>query len=256
LPWGKGEGPGGEVSLDDLYAILQVQPHAEGDAIQASYRRLALLYHPDRNPERRAWAEERMKRVNAAYAVLSNATRRQTYDRRRFGTSIPRPPSRPATAPAATRSRTPYPTETENDWFHLHVYAQGRAVPEVEATAEETLQHDMAEFMRLVAPPGAGNAALIDLLNSAAMGQYVAYTPYGQAIARLILRTVLPLLRDYARDGMPDSERLRRLIAHVNDLVQDRMGTEGLKMTFKGKNIVADWAGLLLTIINFLWGDA
>ena len=110
--------------------------------------------------------------------------------------------------------------------------------------------------MRLFAPPEVGNAALIDLLNSAAMGQYVAYTPYGQAIARLILRTVLPLLHDYARDGMPDSERLRRMIAHVNDLVQDRMGTEGLKMTFKSKNIVADWAGLLLTIINFLWGDA
>ena len=121
-----------------------MQPHAEGDAIQASYRRLALLYHPDRNPERRVWAEERMKRVNAAYAVLSNAKRRQTYDRRRFGMSGPRPPSRPPAAPAATRSRVPYPTETENDWFHLHIYAQGRAVPEIEATAEESLQCDLA----------------------------------------------------------------------------------------------------------------
>ena len=196
-----------------------------------------------------------MKRVNAAYAVLSNANRRQIYDRRRFGMS-PRPPNRPATAPAATRSRTPYPAETENDWFHLHVYAQGRSVPEIEAAAEEILQRDLAEFVRLVAPPGAGNAALIDLLNSAATGQYVAYTPYGQAIARLILRTVLPLLRAYANDDMPDAERLRRMIAHVNDLVQDRMGTEGLKIVFKGKNIVADWAGLLLTVVNFLWGDA
>ncbi|MCA1670165.1 MAG: DnaJ domain-containing protein [Thermomicrobia bacterium] len=234
---------------------MQVQPHAEGDAIQASYRRLALLYHPDRNPERRAWAEERMKRVNAAYAVLRDTHRRQTYDRRRFGTSV-RPPSRPTTAPAATRSRAPYPTETENDWFHLHVYAQGRTVPEIEAAADATLQRDLAEFMRLVTPPGAGNIALIDLLNSAATGQYVAYTPYDQAIARLILRTVLPLLRDDARDGMPDSERLRRMIARVNDLVQDRMGTEGLKMVVKGKNIVADWSGLLLTVVNFLWGDA
>jgi curved DNA-binding protein CbpA len=235
---------------------LQVQPHADGDVIQASYRRLALLYHPDRNPERRAWAEERMKRVNAAYAVLSNAHRRQTYDRRRFGTSNPRPPSRPATAPAATRSRAPYPPETENDWFRLHVYAQGRTVPEIEAVAEEMLRRDMAEFMRLVAPPGAGNVALGDLLNSAATSQYIAYTPYGRAIARLTLRTTLPLLREYARDGTPDSERLRRIVAHVNDLMQDRMGTEGLKMVFKGKNLVADWAGLLLTVVNFLWGDA
>ncbi len=252
----KGEGQGGEVSLDDLYAILQVQPYADGDVIQTSYRRLALLYHPDRNPERRAWAEERMKCVNGAYAVLSNANRRQVYDRRRFGTSSPRPPSRPATTPAATRSHIPYPAETENDWFHLHVYAQGRTVPEVEAVAEEMLQRDMAAFIRIVTPPAAGSIALVDLLNSAATGQYVAYTPYGQSIARLILRTVRPLLRDYERDGTPDSERLRRIIAHVNDLVQDRMGTEGLKMTLQGKNIVADWAGLLLTVVNFLWGDA
>jgi len=228
---------------------LQVQPHADGDVIQTSYRRLALLYHPDRNPERRAWAEERMKRVNGAYAVLSNANRRQMYDRRRFGTSSPRPSSRPPPAPAATRSHIPYPAETENDWFHLHVYAQGRTVPEVEVVAEETLQRDMTAFIRIVAPPAAGNTALVDLLNSAATGQNVAYTPYS-------LRTALPLLHDYERDGTPDSERLRRIIAHVNDLVQDRMGTEGLKMTFKGKNIVADWAGLLLTIVNFLWGDA
>lgn len=196
-----------------------------------------------------------MKRVNAAYAVLSNANRRQTYDRRRFGTSA-RAPARPATAPAAARSRAPYPVETENDWFHLHIYAQGRTLPEIEATADATLARDLAEFMRLVAPPGTANVALVDLLNSAATGQYVAYTPYGQFTARLILRTVLPLLRAYAAEAMPDSERLRRMIAHVNDLVQDRMGTEGLKMVLKGKNIVADWSGLLLTVINFLWGDA
>lgn len=114
----------------------------------------------------------------------------------------------------------------------------------------------MAEFIRLVAPPESGSAPLIDLLNSAATGQYVAYTAYGQLIARLTLRAILPPLRDYASKEMPDSDHVRRLVAQVNDLVQDRMGTEGLKMVVKGKNIVADWAGLLLTIVNFLWGDA
>ena len=228
-------------------------PHADGDAIQTSYRRLAMIYHPDRNPERSAWAEERMKRVNAAYAVLSNGVRRQTYDRRRFGTSVPQPSPRPA--PPRPRTRAVYPSDTENDWFHLHVYAAGRTVPEVEATADEHIQRDIAEFMRLVAPPEAGNAALVDLLNSAATGQYVAYTPYGQLVARITLGTLLPLLRTYAEVEQPDVERLRRLIAQVNDLMQDRMGTEGLKMVLKGKNLVADWAGLLLTIVNFLWGE-
>ena len=193
-----------------------------------------------------------MKRVNAAYAILSNGVRRQTYDRRRFGSSVPIVPHPPVPRP---RAAPIYPSGTENDWFHLHVYATGQTVPEVEVTAEERLQEGVAEFMRLVAPPGAGNTALIDLLNSAATGQYVAYTPYGQLIARITLRTLLPLLRDDATAGRPDVVRLRRMIAQVNDLVQDRMGTEGLKMVIKGKNIVADWAGLLLTIVNFLWGD-
>ncbi len=199
-----------------------------------------------------------MKRVNAAYTVLSNATQRQSYDRRRFGAS-PQPPStssKPSSPPAAPRPRSGYPTETENDWFHLHVYASGRTVPEVEAGAEPQIQRDLVEFMRLVAPPGTGNTALLDLLNSAATGQYVAYTPYGQLVARIALSTLLPTIRDYAREERPDVERLRRMIAQVNDLMQDRMGTEGLKMLIKGKNVVADWAGLLLTVVNFLWGDA
>lgn len=190
-----------------------------------------------------------MKRVNAAYAVLSNGARRQTYDHRRFGASVP--PPRPA--PPRPRARAPYPPSTENDWFHLHVYAAGRTVPEVEAAAEQRFERDIASYMRLVAPPGASNSALVDLLNSAATGQYVAYTPYGQLVARITLATLLPMLQ--ADGGQPGVEGLRRLIAQVNDLVQDRMGTEGLKMVIKGKNIVADWAGLLLTIVNFLWGE-
>ena len=242
--------------MDDLYAILQVPPHADEAVIQASFRRLALLYHPDRNPERRAWAEERMKRVNAAYTVLGNVVRRQTYDRRRFGGASPPPPRRPAPSPPTKHGRPAYPSDTENDWFYLHIYADGRTVPEIEATAEERMRRDMEEFMRLVAPSGARNAALVDLLYSAATGQYVAYAAYGQYVARVTLRTLLPRLRDDAHDGQPDAERLRRLIAQVNDLVQDRMGTEGLRMVIKGKNIVADWAGLLLTVVNFLWGDA
>lgn len=194
-----------------------------------------------------------MKRVNAAYVVLGNSARRQIYDRRRFGTTVPTVPYRPA--PARPRARAAYPPETENDWFHLHVYAAGRTVPEVETAAEAQLQQGMEEFMRLVAPPSAGNAVLVDLLNSAATGQYAAYTPYGQLVARITLRTLLPLLRDYGEAETPDVERLRRLIAQVNDLMQDRMGTEGLRMVLKGKNIVADWAGLLLTVVNFLWGE-
>ena len=84
---------------DDFYRILQVDPSAHDDVIQAAYRRLALRYHPDRNPS--AEAARVMTRINAAYEVLSDPARRARYDRRR-GT-----PSR-ADAPSGTdRTRSP-----------------------------------------------------------------------------------------------------------------------------------------------------
>jgi hypothetical protein len=215
-----------------------------------------MRFHPDRNPERTAWAEEQMKRINAAYAILSDRARRRVYDDRKYRTprSAPRPDPYPY-SPVPRKSRPAYPAETENDWFYLHVYAEGRTVPDVERAAEARMQTDMAEFMRLVSPPDTGDVALVDLLRSAATGQYVAYSAYGQLIARVTLRTVLPLIRGAMQNGAVNADRLRRIVVQVNDLVQDRMGTERLHMVMSGKNIVADWTGLLLTVVNFLWGD-
>lgn len=67
----------------DYYAIIQVDPHAEAEVIEAAYRRLAAKYHPDVNhsPE----ALQRMKLLNVAYAVLSNPEKRNTYDLSREG---------------------------------------------------------------------------------------------------------------------------------------------------------------------------
>jgi len=74
----------------DYYAILQVSPTAEKEVIEAAYRKLAQKYHPDINksPE----AEEKMKRFNAAYEVLSDPAKRAAYDatRRIAQTSKPR----------------------------------------------------------------------------------------------------------------------------------------------------------------------
>ena len=66
---------------EDLYEILQVHPSAHPDVIQAAYRRLALLYHPDKNPSQEA--AEMMKRLNLAYETLSDPNRRAAYDRTR-----------------------------------------------------------------------------------------------------------------------------------------------------------------------------
>lgn len=64
----------------DYYEILEVGKGASTDEIKASYRKLAMKYHPDRNPDNPE-AEERFKEATEAYEVLSDDTKRQRYDR-------------------------------------------------------------------------------------------------------------------------------------------------------------------------------
>lgn len=69
----------------DLYDILGVSRTATSEEIKRAYHKLALKLHPDKNPERKTEAEEQFKRVTEAYTVLSDAEKRQHYDR--FGTT-------------------------------------------------------------------------------------------------------------------------------------------------------------------------
>jgi len=62
------------------YEVLSVSRDASGDEIKRSYRRLAMKYHPDRNPDDTE-AESRFKEAAEAYEVLSDGDRRSTYDR-------------------------------------------------------------------------------------------------------------------------------------------------------------------------------
>ncbi len=62
----------------DYYEVLGVPRDADTEAIKDSFRKLALRYHPDRNPE--PGAEERFKEIAEAYAVLGNAKKRAEYD--------------------------------------------------------------------------------------------------------------------------------------------------------------------------------
>ena len=69
----------------DYYEVLSVTRTADGETIKKSYRKLALQYHPDRNPGDKA-AEEKFKEAAEAYAVLSDADKRVRYDQ--FGHSM------------------------------------------------------------------------------------------------------------------------------------------------------------------------
>ena len=113
----------------DHYKVLQVDPEAEDEVIQAAYRRLAQKYHPDVAPG--AEAAARMIAINAAWAVLREASARAAYDAERAAAA------RRATTPGARRSeeavrraadrpsryaaayqppRRPAPEETSPDW--------------------------------------------------------------------------------------------------------------------------------------------
>jgi molecular chaperone DnaJ len=68
------------VSKRDYYEVLGVNRNATEQELKSAYRKLALQYHPDRNPGDHS-AEEKFKEINEAYGVLSNAESRSRYDR-------------------------------------------------------------------------------------------------------------------------------------------------------------------------------
>lgn len=68
------------MSKRDYYEILQVQKTATDTEIKASYRKLAIKYHPDKNPDDQQ-AEEKFKEAAEAYSVLSDPQKRAAYDR-------------------------------------------------------------------------------------------------------------------------------------------------------------------------------
>lgn len=105
----------------DPYKVLQVDPEAEDEVIQAAYRRLAQKYHPDRSPGPEAAA--RMVAINAAWDVLRDPARRADHDRSR-ARGVPSPAAATRPAPGAASSPAPArpstaerpPESVSRDW--------------------------------------------------------------------------------------------------------------------------------------------
>lgn len=96
----------------DYYRVLQVDPSAEPEVIEAAYKALVKKYHPDRN--RAPEAEHRMAQINMAYDVLGDADKRRDYNLirdsmnryNRTASTQEVPNVRPSTPPR------PHPSET------------------------------------------------------------------------------------------------------------------------------------------------
>src|ERR1700743_2427912 len=67
------------MSKRDYYEILEIERTIESDGIKKSYRRLAVKYHPDKNPGDKE-AENKFKELSEAYEILSDPQKRAAYD--------------------------------------------------------------------------------------------------------------------------------------------------------------------------------
>jgi len=67
------------MATKDYYHVLGVNKNASEEELKRAYRKLAMKYHPDKNPNKKE-AEERFKEINEAYAVLSDKEKRKQYD--------------------------------------------------------------------------------------------------------------------------------------------------------------------------------
>lgn len=100
----------------NLYRVLQVDPCAEQEVIQAAYKKLSLKYHPDVNssPE----ATQKMQEINEAYRILGNPILRAEYDQvgvRQEGSDSSRPPN--ATGKKYGKTKTSYEVTICPDGF-------------------------------------------------------------------------------------------------------------------------------------------
>ncbi len=142
------------MSLFSYYEFLGVSPYATQKKIKSAYRKLALKYHPDCNPDKLDWAESQFKMLSEAYRVLSDPKSRRDYDleleRNRvkyadvktappeaesddttdradfYDATPPTPPRRPPTATGYRRSPATPPPDPSS--YHVRSYTRAEKI--------------------------------------------------------------------------------------------------------------------------------
>jgi curved DNA-binding protein CbpA len=141
----------------DPYKILQVDPEAEDEVIQAAYRRLARKYHPDlaAGPD----AAARMAAINAAWELIGEPAKRQAYDRTRAPlatTPVQPAPTRASPTPTgggAPSASTPPPETVSRDW------TSGRST---QGSGYEESMHSADGFGAAGPPPGRPSGTVLN----------------------------------------------------------------------------------------------
>lgn len=70
----------GQAHSADYYKILGVKKDANKKAVTKAYRKLALKYHPDKNPKNKEKATQKFEELGTAYEVLNDPEKRRIYD--------------------------------------------------------------------------------------------------------------------------------------------------------------------------------
>ncbi|MFN7898239.1 MAG: J domain-containing protein [Synechococcaceae cyanobacterium] len=110
------------------YELLQLPPNADAQELRQAFRRLSKRYHPDTTPLPADQAQEAFRRLQQAYAVLSDPQARRAYDnRRRAALPLPVPPLQtPPPLPRRMAEPRPVPVRralSGGEWFALSLLA-------------------------------------------------------------------------------------------------------------------------------------
>lgn len=168
-------------SETDYYTVLRLKPGSSIDEVRRQYRRLAKVYHPDRNPGEEEWCAEQLTAVNKAYEYLSNPQSKAAYDKA-YGASGPQGSNPP-------HKTTPPPSSNQKS-----TQKQDYALKKVVTRDEDTYHPPTAKRVAIMLLGGVGVGTLGALLS---MGLFSYLHPPQSN------RTVLPTATLYQRGNRP-----------------------------------------------------